>query len=80
MKKAATYLEGEHDFKSFCVASSAKDKPTSRFIHHINLLEHNVFGEHIIEIQVHGNAFLHSMVRTIVGSLVKVGAGHREPE
>lgn len=27
-----------------------------------------------------GNAFLHSMVRTIVGTLVEVGRGRKEPQ
>jgi tRNA pseudouridine38-40 synthase len=34
-------------------------------------------GEHSIVVRVAGNAFLHSMVRVIVGSLVEVGLGRR---
>ena len=33
-----------------------------------------------MSIKVVGNAFLHSMVRTIVGSLVEVGSGRRDEE
>ena len=32
MKQASTHLLGEHDFKSFCMAVSAKDKPTHRYV------------------------------------------------
>ena len=37
-------------------------------------------GERAVVITVKGNAFLHSMVRTIVGTLVMVGRGQRKPE
>lgn len=80
MRQAAKLLEGEHDFKSFCVAASAKDKPTCRNIKKIKILERDIFGDNIIEIKIEGNAFLHSMVRTIVGTLLKVGTHHREPD
>ena len=30
-------------------------------------------------VDVEGNAFLHNMVRIMVGSLVEVGRGHRDP-
>ena len=80
MRAAAEYLEGEHDFKSFCLAASAKGKPTSRFVKRVSLEETEIMGEPVLIITVVGNAFLHSMVRTIVGTLVKVGLGHREPE
>ena len=80
MREAADYLTGEHDFKSFCLAASSKDKPTCRNIKSIRFEEIEVLGEHFLQICIIGNAFLHSMVRTIVGSLVMVGKGHREPE
>lgn len=78
MQKAANYLKGEHDFKSFCVAASSKDKSTMRNISHIQIIKHKIFEDSIIEIQIWGNAFLHSMVRTIVGTLIKVGTGNRD--
>ena len=37
-------------------------------------------GEDCITFTICGNAFLHSMVRTIVGTLVEVGMHRREPE
>ena len=79
MERAAQCLVGEHDFKSFCKAASAVDKPTHRCVLSVGFAyEHNL-GEECLTFTITGNAFLHSMVRTIVGSLVEVGAGHRDP-
>ena len=80
MREGAEYLVGEHDFKSFCKAASAEGKTTMRRIDTIEVFEDEQLGEGCITIRVIGNAFLHSMVRTIVGTLVQVGAGNREPE
>lgn len=80
MREAAAYLVGEHDFKSFCMAASAVGKPTCRNVHEISLSSEMIMGEDILTIKVVGNAFLHSMVRTIVGTLVMVGRSQRKPE
>ena len=80
MQKAARYLIGEHDFKSFCLAASAEGKSTNRFVESIVVDETTLYGDHFVVIVVKGNAFLHSMVRTIVGTLVAVGVGNRTPE
>lgn len=80
MRAAASYLVGEHDFKSFCLAVSAKDKPTNRYVKRIDIDECEIAGSNFVVVTVEGNAFLHSMVRTIVGTLVAVGAGNRNPE
>lgn len=80
MERASKTLEGEHDFRSFCVAKSAEDKTTMRNISNIEFVEHDILGDKILEIKISGNAFLHSMVRTMVGTLVKVGLGQRPVE
>lgn len=80
MQEASAYLIGEHDFKSFCKAVSAKDKPTSRYIESIDIYKAEEFSEPHLAIKVVGNAFLHSMVRTIVGTLVEVGLERKNPE
>ncbi|MGI6217173.1 MAG: tRNA pseudouridine(38-40) synthase TruA [Coriobacteriales bacterium] len=79
MREASEALLGEHDFKSFCVTASAVGKNTVREILELEIYEEEVMGEPGIVFRVVGNAFLHSMVRTIVGTLVEVGAGRREP-
>lgn len=79
MGEAASALVGEHDFKSFCKATSAEGKPTHRCVMRCDVSEQAECGECVICIDVVGNAFLHSMVRTIAGTLVEVGRGHRSP-
>lgn len=80
MEQAAPYLIGEHDFKSFCKAVSAVDKPTCRNVMEVSFWEEEHCGEHLIAVRTVGSSFLHSMVRTIVGTLVMVGKGKRSPE
>lgn len=81
MRAGAKHLIGEHDFKSFCMAASAEGKPTCRNVSSIRIDCTTAAGEEdMIVIQVIGNAFLHSMVRTIVGTLALVGRGQRPPE
>ncbi len=80
MNAAAQLLVGEHDFKSFCKAISAVDKPTCRFVESLAVHEVEEAGEKLVCIDIRGNAFLHNMVRTIAGTLVEVGRGHRKPE
>lgn len=79
MNEAAAYLIGEHDFKSFCVAASAVDKPTHRYVGALSVRRVEMGGEGLVSIDITGNAFLHSMVRTIAGTLVAVGRGLRQP-
>ena len=67
MERAAACLVGEHDFKSFCKVSSAIGKPTCRCVHSVSFGSSVQMGEELIEFTITGNAFLHSMVRTIVG-------------
>lgn len=79
MQQAARLLEGEHDFKSFCKTASAQGKSTCRHVESINFFEEEVLGERCLTMQIVGNAFLHSMVRTIMGTLVQVGSGRKQP-
>lgn len=75
MQKAAKYLEGEHDFKSFC-AVKAQVKTTIRTIYSCKVTKE----DDIITIRVTGNGFLYNMVRIIAGTLMKAGAGDIKPE
>ncbi len=75
MRRAAVYLEGRHDFKSFC-QTGAKVESTVRTIYSLNLEEQ---GDDLV-IRVCGNGFLYNMVRIIAGTLMEAGQGKREPE
>jgi tRNA pseudouridine38-40 synthase len=72
MHAAAQALLGENDFTSFrtvhCQAPHAR-----RDLQRISVRRD---GD-VLEIDVQANAFLHHMVRNIVGSLIEVGAGER---
>ena len=80
MERASRCLIGEQDFKSFCKAVSAVDKPTCRNVMEVSFSEECLFGENMLVVKVVGSSFLHSMVRTIVGTLVQVGRGNRPEE
>lgn len=75
MRQAASYLEGEHDFKSFC-QTGAQVESTVRTIYSVEVLEE---GRELV-IRVCGNGFLYNMVRIIVGTLLEIGQGKRTPE
>ena len=77
MDRASRCLIGEQDFKSFCRAVSAVDKPTCRNLMEVSFSIEELAGEKLLVVRVVGSSFLHSMVRTIVGTLVEVGRGRR---
>jgi tRNA pseudouridine38-40 synthase len=77
MRSEARELVGEHDFKSFCLSQSAEGQSTMRRVDEISVGEEEHLGEECLTVTVKGNAFLHSMVRIIVGSLVESGSGQR---
>lgn len=70
MHRAAQVLIGEHDFSAFrtvhCQAPHAR-----RDMHSLSVCRD---GDEVV-IEVQANAFLHHMVRNIVGSLLVVGRG-----
>jgi tRNA pseudouridine38-40 synthase len=73
MREAAAALVGEHDFTSFRSSQCQAKTPVRR----MQRLDVETRGE-FIELTLTANAFLHHMVRNIVGSLVYVGTG-RQP-
>ena len=75
MQRAAAYLVGEHDFKSF--ASVKMQSETS--VRTIYSCDVDKSGD-IITIRVKGNGFLYNMVRIIAGTLIRVGAGEISPD
>ena len=79
MVEASKTLVGEHDFRSFCVAVSAEGRSTVREIESIDFIEEEILGEKCLTVRIVGNAFLHSMVRVILGTLVEIGVGKKPP-
>ena len=75
MQKAAEYLVGEHDFKSFCTVGAQVDT-TVRTLYALTVTR----DEDVIKIRVTGNGFLYNMVRILAGTLISVGIHEREPE
>lgn len=88
MNEAASHLLGEHDFSCFekvggnnatsiCTITHAEWKtyrPT-----HVELMGYPYEEGDYIVFTIKANRFLRNMVRAIVGSLVEVGRGKREP-
>ncbi|CAN1494585.1 TruA Pseudouridylate synthase [Burkholderiaceae bacterium] len=73
MQQAAHCLLGEHDFSSFR-SSQCQAKSPVRTLYELGITQH---GARIV-VQFRANAFLHHMVRNMMGALVQVGQG-REP-
>ena len=74
MAAAAAALLGEHDFSAFRAAECQARSPVRR----IDTLEVRRSGDWIC-IDVTANAFLHHMVRNMVGTLLAVGRGDAPP-
>lgn len=89
MNEAAAYLLGEHDFRCFektggnnvtsiCTVTEAgwrTYRPTQMEMMNMEYCD----GDYIVFI-IKANRFLRNMVRAIVGSLIEVGRGKRQPE
>lgn len=75
MQQAAAALIGEHDFSAYR-SSECQSHSTTRRVHRLNVTR---IGEYVF-IDIEANAFLHHMVRNIVGVLADIGAGKRPVE
>ena len=74
MAKAAEFLIGKHDFKSFASAADQRESSVR------TIIQCSVEQEgDIIKISVQADGFLYNMVRNIVGTLVEVGRDRWEP-
>jgi len=73
MQKAADLLLGEHDFSCFRDSLCQAKSPVKT----IEYLRINKTNSTVL-LEVKANAFLHHMVRNIVGTLLKVGRGERD--
>ena len=75
MQRAADYLVGEHDFKSFC-STRTQVENTVRTVTEISFRREG----NMIIMKICGTGFLYNMVRIIMGTLLKCGMGMYEPE
>lgn len=91
MRAAAEHLLGEHDFTSFR-ASACQAKSPVKTLHQIRITRrdstrppHAPAGPHdwspcYWRFEFEGNAFLHHMIRNIMGCLIAIGQGKQPPE
>jgi tRNA pseudouridine38-40 synthase len=75
MRQAAAYLLGEHDFTSFR-ASACQALSPIKTLQRIEISQRGGYWRFEFE----ANAFLHHMIRNIMGCLVTVGQGKQRPE
>ena len=72
MRRAAAYVVGERDFRSFC-GTLPEGGVTIRNVSALEIEAH----DDLVRVQISADGFLHRMVRTIVGTLVECGTGKR---
>jgi len=74
ISEAKQYLLGTHDFTSFCSARTEIEDRV-RTLETIEFFEENG----LLVFRFVGNGFLYNMVRILVGTLLEIGGGKREP-
>lgn len=75
MREAAEYLMGTNDYKSFCGNKKMK-KSTIRTVDKIEIVQKGSY----IYLTFHGDGFLQNMIRILVGTILEVGWGKRNPK
>jgi tRNA pseudouridine38-40 synthase len=75
MQKAALHVLGTHDFSAFRAAECQARSPVKT----LSLARVGVDGPYV-RFEFTANAFLHHMIRNLVGALVRVGSGKEPPE
>ena len=79
MREAAAHLVGQHDFTTFR-SSICQARSPIKTIDNILIEKHSSEDESIVEIRIQARSFLHNQVRSIVGTLEKVGSGFWTPK
>lgn len=77
MQEAASYLIGTHDFSAFR-ASECQAKSPVRTLIQLNIKRDSMTPT-LILFELQANAFLHHMVRNIIGTLIYIGKGKYPP-
>ena len=78
MREAAQHLIGEHDFSSFRASACQALSPV-KTLHRIGISHRGPEMGRYWRFEFEGNAFLHHMIRNIMGCLVYVGQGVHPP-
>ncbi len=79
MHQAAQYLVGEHDFSSFRAAQCQAKTPV-KTLHRIDICRRAGCESAYWHFEFEANAFLHHMIRNLMGCLVAVGQGLQPPQ
>lgn len=79
MRQGAAHLIGRHDFTTFRSSICQAASPV-KTLDEISITEHEVPGGREIRFHLRARSFLHNQVRSIVGTLERVGAGAWAPE
>ena len=74
MQQAAQALLGEHDFTSFRASQCQAHSPVKRLMR-VDIYRRGAYWRFEFE----ANAFLHHMIRNIMGCLIAIGTGQRPP-
>jgi tRNA pseudouridine38-40 synthase len=75
MQEAASLLIGQHDFTSFR-ASACQAKSPIKTMSRAEISRRGAYWR----FEFQADAFLHHMIRNIMGCLLQVGQGHQEPQ
>ena len=75
IQTSAQYLIGEHDFTSFRSAECQNKTPV-KTIYAIDIISQEPW----LYFRIRGNAFLHHMVRNLVGCFLQIGVGKQSPD
>lgn len=74
MQKAASYLQGDHDFRAFTEELESSVTNTRRVLYSVGVRQ--VRDE--VWVDVVGTAFLRGMMRRMAGAILEVGRGYRD--
>jgi tRNA pseudouridine38-40 synthase len=74
MQEAAAHLVGEHDFTSFR-ASECQARSPVKTLTRVDIAQRGAYWRFDFE----ADAFLHHMIRNIMGCLLAIGQGHQQP-
>ncbi len=80
MRLACDPLIGEHDFSAFCRLPKVRTgHPAPSLVRRVLDARWLDLGEGLLRFDIEARSFCHQMVRSVVGTLVAMGAGRKRP-